>query len=42
VEGKEKLQNPKLDGLQKHSSKKKTLVAHSKVVVGEYYQSFES
>jgi hypothetical protein len=42
VEGKEKLLNPKLDNLQKHSNKRKTLVAHLKVVMGEYYQSFES
>lgn len=42
VEGKEKLLNPKLDGLQKHSGKKKALVVPSRIAMGEYYQSFES
>ncbi len=42
VEGKEKLLNPKLDNLQKHSSKRKNLVVHQRVVMGEYYQSSES
>jgi len=42
VEGKEKLPNPKLDDLQKHSSKRKILVVHLGVVVGEYYQSSEN
>ncbi len=36
VEGKEKLLNLKLDGLQKHSS------CSSKNYMGEYYQIFES
>ncbi len=38
VEGKEKLLNPKLDGLNKHLGKRKSLVVHSGVAVGEYYQ----
>jgi hypothetical protein len=42
VEGKEKLLNFKLDDLHKHLSKRKVLVVHPKVVVGEYYQSSKS
>ncbi len=42
VEGKEKFLNPKLDGLHKHLGKRKALIAHLKVVVCEYYQSFEN
>jgi hypothetical protein len=37
--GKEKLLNPKLDDFQKHSSKRKILVVHLRVAMGEYYQS---
>jgi len=39
VEGKEKLLNPKLDDFQKHLGKRKILVVHLRVAMGEYYQS---
>jgi hypothetical protein len=42
VEDKEKFLNPKLDGLQKHLRKRKVLVVHLGVAMGEYYQIFES
>jgi hypothetical protein len=42
VEGKEKLLNPKLNGLQKHLGERKVLIVHPRVAVGEYYQSFGS
>jgi hypothetical protein len=42
VEGKEKLINLKLDGLHLHLGKRKSLIVHLKVEVGEYYQSSES
>jgi hypothetical protein len=42
VEGKEKLPNLKLDGFKKHLGKRKALVTHPKIVMGEYYQSFEN
>jgi len=37
VEGKDKLLNPKLDGLQKHAGKKKPLILHPWLLVGDYY-----
>jgi len=42
VEGKEKLLNLKLDGLNKHLGKRKSLVVHLGVAVGEYYQSLKT
>ncbi len=42
VEGKEKLPNLKLDGFKKHLGKRKALVTHPRIVMGEYYQSFEN
>jgi hypothetical protein len=42
VEGKEKLPNLQLDSLQKHSGKRKALVTHSRIVIGEYYQILEN
>ncbi len=40
VEDREKLLNPKFDGLQKHLGKRKVLVVHLGVAMGEYYQIF--
>jgi len=37
VEDKDKNLNLKLDGLQKHASKKKTLILHPGILVGDYY-----
>jgi hypothetical protein len=42
VEDREKLLNPKFDGLQKHLGKRKVLVVHLGVAMGEYYQIFLS
>ncbi len=42
VEGKDKILNLKLDGLQKHASKRKTLVPHPGVLVSDYYISNDS
>jgi hypothetical protein len=42
VEGKDKKINRKLDGLQKHASKKKTLIPHPRVLVGDYYINNDS
>jgi hypothetical protein len=42
VENKNKLLNPKLDGLQKHVGKKKALVFRPRVLVGDYYISNDS
>jgi hypothetical protein len=39
MEGKEKLLDLKLDGLQKHSSRWKSLITRLGVVMGDYYQS---
>jgi hypothetical protein len=40
VEDREKLLNPIFDGLQKHLGKRKVLVVHLGVAMGEYYQIF--
>ncbi len=40
VEDREKLLNLKFDGLQKHLGKRKVLVVHLGVAMGEYYQIF--
>ncbi len=37
VENKDKILNPKLDGLQKHTGKRKTLISCLGVLVGEFY-----
>ncbi len=42
VEVKEKLLNPKLDGLQKHFGRQISLITHPRVAVGNYYQSNQS
>jgi hypothetical protein len=42
VEGKNKILNPKLDGLQKHASKRKTLIPHPGVLVSDYYINNDS
>lgn len=42
VEGKDKLLNPKLDGLQKHVGKKKLLILRPWFLVGDYYINNDS
>jgi hypothetical protein len=42
VEGKDKLVNPKLDGLQMHVGKKKTLIPHPRLLVGDYFTNNDS
>ncbi len=37
VEGKDKILNLKLDGLQKHVGKKKALIFHQWILAGEFY-----
>jgi hypothetical protein len=37
VGGKDKILNPKLDGLHKHARKMKTLISHPRVLVNESY-----
>jgi len=39
MEGKEKLLNPTLDGLQKRFSRWKSLIIRLGVAMGDYYQS---
>jgi hypothetical protein len=42
VDIKEKLLNPKLDGLQKHFGRQRSLITHPRVAMGNYYQSNRS
>jgi len=42
VEGKDKILNLTLDGLQKHVRKKKTLISNPRILVGESYINNDS
>jgi hypothetical protein len=42
VEGKDKLLNPKLDGLQMHVGKRKALIPRPRFLVGDYYINNDS
>jgi hypothetical protein len=42
VEVKEKLLNPKLDGLQKHFGRQRSLITHPRIAMGNYYQINQS
>jgi hypothetical protein len=42
VEGKDKLLNPKLDGLRMHVGKRKALIPHPRLLVGDYYINNDS
>jgi hypothetical protein len=42
VEGKDKILNPELDGLQKHARKWKALISHPRILPGESYINNDS